>query len=183
MLKNRHHAQNDRSRDSECNGLFETVIIIASTMNKPDWIFWHNGPVEADIMPRLVAEFPGFRSRWEKHVESWNGKPAGNYNDITQFVYFVVEDLYPSGKTEEVQRLFDMMEDWLKNGSNGVQELVVVGFFEDLQNLASQQTFGKEAFVPFLGPESREEWDELERFWAGKSNIPRNSSPRGSSDT
>jgi len=82
-----------------------------------------------------------------------------------------------------VQRLFDMMEDWLKNGSNGVQELVVVGFFEDLQNLASQQTFGKEAFVPFLGPESREEWDELERFWAGKSNIPRNSSPRGSSDT
>ncbi len=133
-------------------------------------------------MPRLVAEFPGFRSRWEKHVESWNGKPAGNYNDITQFVYFVVEDLYPSGKTEEVHRLFDMMEDWLKNGSHGVQELVVVGFFEDLQNLASQQAFGKEAFVPFLGPKSREEWDELERLWAGKSNIPRSSSSRGSSD-
>lgn len=151
-------------------------------MNNPDWIFWHNGPVESDILPRLVAEFPGFRSRWEKHVESWNGKPAGNYNDITQFVHFVVEDLYPSGKTQEVQRLFDMMEDWLKNGSNGVQELVVVGFFEDLQNLASQQAFGKEAFVPFLGPKSREEWDELERFWAGKSNIPRSSSPRGSSD-
>jgi len=145
---------------------------MANMGNNPDWIFYHHdGPSEADVMPRLVAEFPGFRPRWEKHLESWEGEPAGNYNDITQFVYFVVRDLYPNGKTEEVQHAFDLMEYLLKNGNNGVQELVVIGFLEDLQNLASRQAFGKEAFVPFLGPKSREAWDELERFWSGQSNV------------
>jgi hypothetical protein len=144
-----------------------SVIIMANMGNKPDWIFYqHDGPVEADVMPRLVAEFPGFRARWEKHLEYWEGKPAGYYNDITQFVYFVVRDLYPSGRIEEVKHAFDLMEYLLKNGSHGVRELVVIGFLEDLQNLASQQA--KEALVPFLGPKSREAWDELERFWAGE---------------
>ena len=70
-----------------------------------------------------------------------------------------------------MQRAFDLMEHWLKNGHVNVRELVVVGFLEDLQNLASQQPFGKEAFIPFLGPKSREAWDDLERFWAGEGNI------------
>jgi hypothetical protein len=134
----------------------------------PDWIFYrHDGPTEADVMPRLIAEFPGFRTRWERHLEFWEGEPAGDYNDITEFVHFVVIDLYPSGKIEEVQHAFDLMEYWLKNGSKGVRDLIVIGFLEDLQNLASRQPFSKEAFIRFLGPTSREAWDELERFWAG----------------
>jgi len=152
--------------------LFSTVIIMANMGNNPDWTFYrHDGPIEADVMPRLVAEFPGFRPRWEKHHESWEGEPAGNYNDITQFVYFVVRDLYPREKIEEVQHAFDLMEYWLKNGNESVRELVVIGFLEDLQNLASRQAFAKEAFIPFLGPKSREAWDELERLWGGKNNV------------
>jgi hypothetical protein len=120
---------------------------MANIGNNPNWTFYrHDGPIEADVMPRLVAEFPGFRPRWEKHLAFWEGEPAGNYNDTTQFVYFVVGDLYPNGKIEEVQHAFDL-------------------------NLASRQAFAKEAFVPFLGPKSREAWDELERFWGGKSNV------------
>lgn len=68
-----------------------------------------------------------------------------------------------------MQRAFDLMEDWLKSSHGNVRELVVVGFLEDLQNFASQQAFGKKVFIPFLGPKSREAWDDLERFWAGKS--------------
>ena len=135
----------------------------------PDWISYrHDGATEADVMPRLVAEFPGFRPRWEKHLALWEGQPAGTYNDITQFVYFLVCDLYPSGKAEEVQHAFDLMEYWLKSSNESVRELVAIGFLEDLQNLASRREFGKEAFLPFLGPKSREAWDDLERFWACK---------------
>ncbi len=141
---------------------------MADMGNDPDWIFYrHDGPVEADVVPRLVAEFPGFRPRWEKYLEFYEGESAGNYIDIAQFVYFVVGDLYASGKIEEVQHAFDLMEYLLRNGNHGVRELVVIGFLEDLQNFASQQTFGKEAFVRFLGPKSREAWDELERSWGG----------------
>jgi hypothetical protein len=48
-------------------------------------------------MRRLIAEFPGFRPRREKHLELWKGEPAGNYNnDIAGFLHFVVQDLYPN---------------------------------------------------------------------------------------
>lgn len=140
--------------------------------NNPDWIFHqHDGPTEAEVMPRLVAEFPGFRPRWEKHLEFWEGEPAGNYNDITQFVYFVVKDLFLNGELEQVQHAFDRMEDWLQNGNESVRELVVIGFLEDLQNLASRHALSKEAFVRFLGPNSRQAWDDIERFWADQSKL------------
>ena len=68
--------------------------------SKPDWVFYHHdGPSEAEVMPQLVAAFPGFRPRWEKHVQLWDGEPAGSYIDIAEFVRFVVEDLYPPGTT------------------------------------------------------------------------------------
>jgi hypothetical protein len=122
-------------------------------------------------MPRLVEEFPAFRERWEKHLERWNGEPAGSYLDIAEFVHFVVKELYPAGKTEEVQRAFDLMEQWLVNGNQKVRDVVVIGFLEDLQNVASWQPFGKKAFVPFLRPQSRDAWNEIERVWAGKSSL------------
>jgi hypothetical protein len=138
--------------------------------NNPDWVFYsHDGPTQAEVIPRLIAEFPELKTRWEKHLESWEGESPGSYIGISLFVHFVIEDLYAGGKTEDVQRVFDLMENWLNSGSPNVRELVVTGFLEDLQKFASQQPFGKEAFVPFLGPKSREAWDDLERFWAGKS--------------
>ena len=59
--------------------------------DNPDWVFYSDDrQTEADIMPRLVASFPGFRPRWERHLQLWNGEPAGGFNDIAEFVHFVV---------------------------------------------------------------------------------------------
>jgi hypothetical protein len=140
--------------------------------DNPDWVFYHDGKMtEAEIMPRLVEEFPEFRPRWEQHLSSWKGKAAGGYNDISVFAHFVVEELYPSGKTQELQRAFDLMEQWLVNGNNKVRELVVIGFLEDVQNIASWQPFGRAVFIPFLGPQARDAWNEIERVWAGKTSL------------
>jgi hypothetical protein len=114
---------------------------------------------------------PGFRPRWEKHLSFWEGEPASGYNDISEFAQFVVKELYPGGRTEETQRAFELMEQWLVNGNNKVQELVVIGFLEDVQNIASWQPFGRAVFIPFLGPQSRDAWNELERVWAGKTSL------------
>jgi|SRR5215469_6272322 len=138
----------------------------------PDWVFHRDdNPSEAVVMPRLIAEFPGFRSRWEKHVELWKGEPAGSYNDIAQFAHFVVQDLYPHGNTADVQRAFDLMEHWLVNGNRNLRDLIAIGFLEDVQNVASWQAFGKEAFVPFLGPQCRQAWLEIDKTWAGKASL------------
>ena len=57
------------------------------------------------------------------------------------------------------------------NGNKNLRNLVVIGFLEDLQNVASWQEFGKEAFVQFLGSQSRDAWYEIERTWAGKRSL------------
>ena len=138
----------------------------------PDWIFYRDDkPSEAEVMPRLIAEFPAFRPRWEKHIELWKGERAGSYNDISEFAHFVVKDLYPNGNTADLQRAFDLMEHWLVNGNQNLRNLIAIGFLEDVQNVASWQTFGREAFIPFLGPQSRREWNEIERVWAGKTSL------------
>jgi len=138
----------------------------------PDWVFQRDDkPGEAEVMPRLIAEFPGFRPRWEKHLELWKGEPAGSYNDIAEFAHFVVQDLYPNGNTADLQRAFDLMERWLLNGNQNLRDLIAIGFLEDVQNVASWQTFGREAFIPFLGPQSRQAWNEIERIWAGKTSL------------
>lgn len=138
----------------------------------PDWVFYHDDkPSDAEVMPRLIADFPGFRPRWQKHLELWKGEPAGSYNDIAEFAHFVVQDLYPNGNTADLQRAFDLMEQWLVNGNQNLRDLIAVGFLEDVQNVASWQPFGKEAFIPFLGPQSRQTWNEIEKIWAGKTSL------------
>ena len=140
--------------------------------DNPDWTFYRDDkPSEAEVMPRLVADFPAFRPRWEKHLEWWKREPAGNYNDIAQFVHFIVEDLYPSGDTKGLQRAFDLMEHWLVNGNQNLRNLIAIGFLESLQNVASWHAFGKDAFLRFLGPQCRQAWNEIERVWADKTSL------------
>jgi hypothetical protein len=138
----------------------------------PDWVFHHNGELtEAEVLPRLIADFPGFRPRWEKHLDFWKGKPAGGYNDIAEFAHFVVQDLYPNGNTAELQHAFELMEHWLVNGNQNLRTLIAIGFLEDVQNVASWQAFGREAFILFLGPQCRLAWNEIERTWANKASL------------
>ncbi len=56
-------------------------------------------------------------------------------------------------------------------GNQNLRELIAIGFLEDVQNVASWQVFGKEAFIPFLGPQSRQAWNEIERIWADKTSL------------
>jgi hypothetical protein len=138
----------------------------------PDWVFHRDDKLtEVEVMPRLIADFPDFRSRWERHLELWKGKPAGSYNDIVQFAHFVAEDLYPKGKTADLQHVFDLVEHWLVNGNQNLRDLIANGFLEDLQNVASWREFGKEVLIPFLGPESRKAWNEIEKIWVGKTSL------------
>jgi len=138
----------------------------------PDWVFYRDDKLtEGEVMPRLTADFPDFRPRWEKHLDLWKGEPAGSYNDIAEFAHFVVEDLHPKGKPADLQHAFDLMEHWLVYGNQRLRELIAIGFLEDVQNIASWQEFGKEAFIPFLGPESRREWNEIEKIWVGKTSL------------
>jgi hypothetical protein len=63
------------------------------------------------------------------------------------------------------------VEQWLVNGNQNLRDLIAIGFLEGLQNVASWQEFGREVFIPFLGPQSHQAWNEIERTWAGKMSL------------
>lgn len=133
----------------------------------------------------LVETFPTFSPRWRKHLEYWQGEPAGDYNDMAEFVHFVVGDLYEKGNLDEMRRVFDCLERLFTEGNQGTRNLIGLGFFETLQSFTSWRPYGNTVFEPFFGPMSKRVWKEIIRNWKGKSSLmdviraERNTSSKG----
>jgi len=99
-------------------------------------------------MLTLVETFPAFLPRWREHLGWWGGKPAGQYNDMGEFMHFVVEDLYEKGNLDEMRRVFDCLEKLFTEGNQDTIDLVGIGFFEKLRNFASWRPYVSVWCVP-----------------------------------
>jgi len=128
-------------------------------------------PSTSPVISTLLQAFPDFEDRWKKHIARWNGNPAGSYNDMAEFVHFVIEDVHEQGKLDETLRVFQLLEKVLVEGDQETKDLIGLGFFETLQNVASHRPQGNRAYEQFFGPMSKEIWSELQKMWAGKSNL------------
>jgi len=130
------------------------------------------GPtLTTQTMCLLVETFLDFSDRWRKHLAHWGGEPAGSYNDMAEFVHFVVEDLYEKGHTGQVRCVFELLETLFAEGDQTTRDLIGLGFFETIQNFASWRPYGNKAFEQFLGPMSKQCWMEIQQQWAGKSSL------------
>jgi hypothetical protein len=119
----------------------------------------------------LVEAFPDFSPRWRKHLAYWRGEPAGNYIDMAEFVHFVVEDLYEQSNLDELRRFFECLERLFVEGNQETRDIIGLGFLETLQNFASWRSYGNTVFEQFLGPMSRQVWNDIKRQWRGKSSL------------
>ncbi|MGB7845739.1 MAG: hypothetical protein WBL63_09010 [Candidatus Acidiferrum sp.] len=128
-------------------------------------------PATSPVISALRQAFPDFEERWKKHVAWWGGNSAGSYNDIAEFVHFVIEDLREKGKLDETRRVFQVLENLLVEADQETRNLIGLGFFEDLQNVASHRPQGNKVYEQFFGPMSRKVWSELQKMWAGKSSL------------
>jgi hypothetical protein len=128
-------------------------------------------PSTSPVISSLLGSFPEFSGRWKCHIKWWGGESAGSYNDMSEFVHFVVEDLYEKGLIEEVRRAFQVLEDLFVEGDEEARNLIGLGFFETLQCFASWRHGGNKVYEQFLGPMSKRVWAELLVMWAGKSSL------------
>jgi hypothetical protein len=62
-------------------------------------------PPTSPFISALRQAFPDLSDRWKKHIMWWGGNPAGSYNDMAEFVHFVVEDVYEKGNLDETHRI------------------------------------------------------------------------------
>jgi hypothetical protein len=123
-----------------------------------------------EMIPMLLAACPGFQVRWEEYIASRSSEAAGVYNDIGEFVAYLL-DAYKDGKTDCIRAAFDTLERFLVEGDSETRERATIGFIEDVQNASSWEPFGAKAFIPFLKPNSHEAWIEVEIMWRGKSSL------------
>jgi len=128
-------------------------------------------PSTSPVISALRQAFPDFEVRWKKHIAWWSGNPAGSYNDMAEFVHFVIEDIHEKGKLDETRRVFQVLEKVLVEGDQEIKDLIGLGFFETLQNVASHRPLGNRPYEQFFGPRSKEIWSELQKMWAGKSSL------------
>jgi hypothetical protein len=77
-------------------------------------------------------------------------------------------DLIKSKQTSKFPPVFDVIERLHIEGDDYVKEAATIGILESLQNVASNNGVDPEAFVPWLGIESRRWWRQLNDFWQAK---------------
>lgn len=122
-------------------------------------------------MPLLLEAAPGVSETWREHLEYWGSEDRGPYTDLGAFAGYLVQS-FGSGSTSEFGAVFDVVEQILRDGDESAKQLATIGVLEDIQTIASHESFGAEAFVKWLGPLSREAWDQIDRLWrAGNGSL------------
>ncbi len=110
----------------------------------------------------IIETVPEFRPRWQKFLADWQGEETPWYLAMGELAHYVVE-VYERGNITQTEDLFSAIELVLQSAGREVQNLIWVGFFENIQNIASHRSFGASVFRPWLGPQSLIVWDEVDR--------------------
>ncbi len=119
-----------------------------------------------EAVRRLVAACPSFDKAWQAHLAWWKGEPAGEYNDLGALAEWVVDQM-AEGHLGCFDTLFNEVELLLTGANAELRNLLVIGFLEDIQNIAANRETDPDIVLPFLGPETRKGWFELINMWHG----------------
>jgi hypothetical protein len=105
---------------------------------------------------------PEFRPRWNEFLSEWENEQTPWYLGMGELADHVV-DAYERGMTAGFKDFFSAVESVLQHADTELQNLIWVGLFEDMQNIASHRKFGFGVFRTWLGPQSLVAWDEVDR--------------------
>lgn len=88
------------------------------------------------------------------------------YIDIGDISRFIVEKK-KSGQTESFEQFFENVEGIMIHGEHYVQELIVFGLFEGIQNIGGSEIDYYYSFDKWLKNKSLKAWRELIDSWEG----------------
>ncbi len=126
---------------------------------------------ERQAVERLVAVCPEFGPHWQGYLDSWDGTPSGEYNDVGALADWVVDRIVV-GDLACFGKLFEEVEGLLANATTDVRNLIVIGLLEDIQYISKDRGIDPDITLGFLGRESRKEWfflvRSVQRDWPGQ---------------
>lgn len=87
------------------------------------------------------------------------------YLDIANISRFIVRG-FKYNNTACFDKVFENAELILNKGNETIQNLIIVGFFEGIQNIGGRHEVDyHKGFDRWLRPHSKEAWDDLIDFW------------------
>ncbi len=125
-----------------------------------------------EIIDQILNLFPDFRSDWERYISELKNESPGLCLDLIEFSTWLIKN-FGSLHSKSVSELFDLIESWVSQGDQEVQDATATCFLEALQNGVDNKEISGRVLFSFLGPESIaycRAWDEFngcktEGFW------------------
>ena len=90
-----------------------------------------------------------------------------NYFDIAEISRHLIDRL-KNRQTENFDIFFDAVENILNDCDTEIENLIVIGLFEGIQNKSGPEINYYTSFDKWLKPVSKAKWDKLIDFWEGK---------------
>ena len=125
-----------------------------------------------EMFAPLLAAYPGFKAQHDAFMTDWADDSEAPPD------YLLLADLarecsmlLANDRKAEISNIFGVVEDWLLNGDEYVQEAATVGFLEDIQNTNLHELTEPDDFLPFCGPEALFWWEKVARFWRHREFI------------
>jgi len=137
-------------------------------MKKPE-INYQESDIEK-VFQTLISGWNELTEFYHKEVKYDYDDPNSRlpYGDMGDIAMFIV-DKKKSGQTNDFGQFFENAEEILKHGDDYVQNLMVVGLFEGIQNIGGREIDYYRSFDQWLKLNSLKAWRELIDFWEKNS--------------
>lgn len=133
-------------------------------MKKPE-IKYYQSDIEK-VFAKLISEWNELTEFYNTEVKFDYEDPENRlaYVDIGDISRFIVKKK-KSGQTEKFEQFFENVEEIMVHGEHYVQELIVIGLFEGIQNIGGSEIDYYRSFDKWLKNNSLKAWRELIDFW------------------
>lgn len=101
------------------------------------------------------------------YKEDSSERNSNAFNDMGELSRFIVKKLKKQ-QINEFEKIFSNIEEILIDCNIYVENLIVVGFFEGIQNIGDSEINYYYSFDNWLQKQSKSKWDNLIDFWEGK---------------
>lgn len=116
----------------------------------------------------VLEQCPKFVEYWDAFISDY-----GNESELESLpLYLIGADFaryivkcYIFGDLEEVQIAFNIIENWIVDGDEYVQNCAIIGVLEQLQNSNITGTINPEQFLQFAGSATQKYWVKIIDFW------------------
>ncbi len=120
---------------------------------------------ETQVIKLILQTEPNFATNWQQHLEYWGEDEVGLCIDIDVFSDFVIQ-LIKDDMTQKLPEIFELIENFMKNGTERVKDAVATCFLENILSAVSREEISSTAFTDLLGDESQAYCTEWNKFTA-----------------